>query len=138
VRIHGGSAKFLRPDERSLAILVQKTLAAAPDTLGADFVELRPGIALARGDLDCVLADLNGAALYVLAEGAPDIRGASVREDAAYFIGDHAGFAAGDVERLQSLGATALSIGPISLHSDDVVAVLSNELARLAGSSASL
>ncbi len=138
VRIDGNSAKFIRPDERSLALVVQKTLAASPDALGSDFVELRPGVALARGDIDCVLADLNGAALYVLAEGAPDIRDAHVREDAAYFIGDHAGFAARDVERLQTLDATALSIGPISLHSDDVVAVLSNELARLACSRRSL
>lgn len=130
LRVDSGSAKFIRPDERSLALLVQKTLAAAPDTLGGDFVELRPGMALARGDLDCVLADLKGAALYVLEEGAPDIRDASPRDDATYFIGDHAGFAAGDVERLKTLGAGALSIGPVSLHSDDVVAVLSNELAR--------
>lgn len=138
VRVDGSSAKFIRPDERSLALLVQKTLAAAPDTLGSDFVELRPGIALARGDLDCVLTDLHGAPLYVLAEGAPDVRDAGVREDAAYFVGDHAGFAAGDVARLYSLGATALSIGPTSLHSDDVVAVLSNELARLAGRNGAL
>lgn len=130
LRVDSGSAKFIRPDERSLALLVQKTLAAATDELGHDFTELRPGMALARGDIDCVLADLKGAALYVLDEDAPDIRQATLHDDAAYFIGDHGGFASGDVERLRTLGATALSIGPISLHSDDVVAVLSNELAR--------
>jgi tRNA (pseudouridine54-N1)-methyltransferase len=134
LRVDSSSAKFIRPDERSLALLVQKTLAAAPDELGAAFVELRPGLALARGDLDCVLADLGAVAFYVLAEGAPDIREASLRDDAAYFIGDHAGFAAGDVEHLIALGASLLGIGPVSLHSDDVVAVLSNELARRAHS----
>jgi tRNA (pseudouridine54-N1)-methyltransferase len=132
LRIDSNSAKFIRPDERSLALVVQKTLAAAPEELSNDFVELRPGIALARGDLERVLTDLSGAALYLLEEGAPDIRGVGPSERAAYFIGDHLGFGAGDVERLRALGATALSIGPVSLHSDDVVAVLSNELARLA------
>jgi tRNA (pseudouridine54-N1)-methyltransferase len=131
LRIDGNSAKFIRPDERSLALVVQKTLAAAPHDLGGAFVELRPGIALARGALDLVLSDLHGAALYVLEEGAADLRGISLAGDAAYFIGDHLGFSARDLELLHERGATALSIGPVSLHSDDVVAVLSNELERM-------
>ena len=64
LRIDGKSARFIRPDERSLALLVKKTLAASPDNLGSEFVELRPGVALASGDLDCVLPDLGGASLY--------------------------------------------------------------------------
>jgi tRNA (pseudouridine54-N1)-methyltransferase len=132
LRIHGARARFIRPDERSLALLVKKTLAAAPEALGSEFVELRPGIALARGDLDPVLGDLNGATLYVLDAHAPDVRVIGRRDDeAAYFIGDHLGFEHADRDRLAALGATAMSVGPLSLHSDDVIAVLSNELDRL-------
>src|SRR5215207_1855813 len=40
VRIDGATARFVRPDERSLATLVQKSLAAAPD--GTGFATVRP------------------------------------------------------------------------------------------------
>jgi tRNA (pseudouridine54-N1)-methyltransferase len=132
LRVDSKSAKFIRPDERSLALLVRKTLAAAPDELGSAFVELRPGVALARGDLECVLPDLDGAALYLLEEQAPDVRSVALRhEHAAYVLGDHLGFEQADRGRLTTAGATAVSVGPVSLHSDDVIAVLSNELDRL-------
>jgi tRNA (pseudouridine54-N1)-methyltransferase len=132
LRIDSKGARFIRPDERSLALLVKKTLAAAPDDLGSTFVELRPGVALANGDLDCVLAELGGAALSLLEEHAPDIRGLDLeRSDTAHFLGDHLGFEQADRERLTALGATAVSVGPLSLHSDDVIAILSNELDRL-------
>jgi tRNA (pseudouridine54-N1)-methyltransferase len=131
VRVDSNSAKFIRPDERSLALLVQKTLAAAPDQLGNEFVELRPGIALARGDLEQVLADLRDAALYVLDEHAPDIRGVRLEcANAAYVLGDHLGLTAADQQRLAALGAMSLSVGPRSLHSDDVIAIVWNELDR--------
>jgi tRNA (pseudouridine54-N1)-methyltransferase len=131
LRIDSRSARFVRPDERSLALLVKKTLAASPDDLGGSFVELRPGVALASGDLDCVLSELGRAALYVLEESAPDVRSVALRQDdAAYVLGDHLGFETLDRERFATLGATAVSIGPRSLHTDDVIAVLSNELDR--------
>lgn len=133
LRIDAATAKFIRPDERSLALVIQKTLAAAPAQLNADFVELRPGVALARGDLDVVLPDLAGASLYCLDENAPDLRTAAPPpENAAYLLGDHSGFTAADRERIAALAATPLSIGPLSLHSDDVIAIVSNELDRLA------
>lgn len=133
LRVDGKTAQFIRPDERSLAVLVKKTLSASPDDLGREFVELRPGVALASGDLDCVTRDIGNAALYVLEEGAPDVRGVRLQlADAAYVLGDHLGFDQADRERLSSLGATPVSVGPVSLHTDDVIAVLSNELDRLA------
>ena len=134
LRIDSNTARFVRPDERSLALLVQKTLAGAPPELASTFVEIRPGVALARGDLDCVLADLGSAALYLLQEQAPDLRDESATGalgQAAFFLGDHLGFAEADLARLAAAGATAISIGPVSLHTDDVIAVLSNDLARV-------
>jgi tRNA (pseudouridine54-N1)-methyltransferase len=133
LRVDSNSAKFIRPDERSLALVVQKTLSAAPPELGSSFVELRPGLALARGDLETALADVPGAALYCLEEAAADLRDvAPPPVDAAYLLGDHLGFTAEDRERIAGLGARCVSIGPVSLHSDDVIAVVSNELDRLA------
>ena len=132
LRIDGERARFVRPDERSLALLVKKTLASAPADLGPELAELRPGMALARGDLECVLADLGGAALYLLEAQARDVRDIGLaRGDEAFLLGDHLGLEQVDRDRLLGLGAAAVSVGPMSLHSDDVIAVLSNELDRL-------
>lgn len=133
VRVDTNSARFIRPDERSLALLIKKTLAAVPVELGPTFTEIRPGIAVARGDLDRVLDDLGGTALCILDERAPDVRVTKLpRRDTAYILGDHLGLDETDRERLVARGALSVSVGPLSLHSDDVIAILSNELDRLA------
>jgi tRNA pseudouridine-54 N-methylase len=45
-------------------------------------------------------------------------------------VGDHLGFEAATRDRLGALGASPLSVGPESLHSEDAIAVLHNELDR--------
>jgi tRNA (pseudouridine54-N1)-methyltransferase len=125
LRVDGAAAKYLRPDERSLAVLAKKALDAHRG--GAGFEVLRPGVAVADGGLDGVLADVGRCPRYVLDEGGADVRGVELPSDAVFFLGDHQGFAAGVRE---SLGAVEVSVGPVSLHAEDVVAVLSNELDR--------
>jgi tRNA (pseudouridine54-N1)-methyltransferase len=131
LRVEGAAVRFLRPDERSLATLVQKSLAAARE--GAGFVSVRPGIAVADGGLDVVLDDVGRATFYVLEEGAADVRQATIDVgDPVFFVGDHAGFDAPTRARLASIGARPVSVGPVSLHADDIVALVNNELDRRA------
>ncbi len=131
LRIEGRTARFLRPDERSLAVLLKKALARAAELAGPGFMELKPGIALASGGLDCVLTDLGEAALYVLEAGASDVRGVALPgATAAFFIGDHLGFEASIRATLSQLGARPLSVGPVSLHSEDAITLVLNELDR--------
>jgi tRNA (pseudouridine54-N1)-methyltransferase len=147
VRIDGAAARFVRPDERSLATLAMKILASrADDTApGGAFAEVRAGIAVARGGLDAVFADLGDAAICVLDEGGADLResrdqrndasGANVPaaadlDDVAFFLGDHLGFEAADRAWLASRGARAISVGPRSLHAEDAIAVVLNEIDR--------
>lgn len=132
LRIGGPSAKFLRPDERSLATLVKKTLAACPTPAPETYAELRPGLFLRAGDLPQLLPETGGAPCFVLHEGAPDLREVAAPGRAAwFFIGDHSGLDAAALALLDRHGARRVSIGPVSLHSDDVVAIVSNELDRL-------
>jgi tRNA (pseudouridine54-N1)-methyltransferase len=126
VRVSGESAKFLRPDERSLAILFKKTLAVAS---GPEFAEVRPGLATCSAGLEAVLADVGDAPRYLLHEQGADVRRhAFGGPSATFFIGDHLGFDAATLAQLDGAGCRRLSVGPVSLHSDDVVSVLSNEL----------
>lgn len=125
MRVDGAAARYLRPDERSLAVLAKKALTAPRH--GAGFEGVRPGIAVADGGIDAVLEDLGPCPRFLLDEGGEDVRATPLPPDGAFFIGDHIGVP--DVARA-ALGARALSVGPVSLHAEDVVAVLCNELDR--------
>lgn len=129
LRVEGATVRFLRPDERSLAVLVQKALAAPAE--GSGFVTVRPGIAVAEGGLEAVLADVGEAAAYVLEEGATDLREVGIEAgDVVFFIGDHRGFDEATRARLGALGARAVGVGPVSVHADDAVVIVGNELDR--------
>jgi tRNA (pseudouridine54-N1)-methyltransferase len=131
LRVTGAEAKFVRPDERSLAVLVKKALAGVDDET-ANFVVVRPGIAVASGDVEQALADLGGATLYLLEKGAPDLR--AERElgegDVAFVLGDHLGLDEATRSRVIATGARPLGVGPVVVHSEDAVTIVSNELDR--------
>ena len=137
LRVDGRHVRFIRPDERMLAILVQKALARTPpDAELGVWNEIRPGLAVARGGLETVLADLGAAAAhaYVLEENARDLRdGPLASEDVVVFVGDHKGFDEATRARLDALGATAIGVGPISIHADDAITVVCNEMDRRKG-----
>ncbi|MDB4936882.1 MAG: hypothetical protein JWP87_3854 [Labilithrix sp.] len=134
LRVDGRHVRFIRPDERMLAILVQKALTRAPaDAPPGEFFELRPGLAVARGGVDVVLADVGASATatYVLEENARDLRdGPLASDDVLVFVGDHHGFDEATRARLDALGAVAIGVGPISVHADDAITIVCNEMDR--------
>ena len=133
LRIDGAEIRFVRPDERALALLVQKALGRElPEAAPNAFVTIRPGLARASGDLEAVLADVGpGAVAYVLEEDARDVRELPPTDaDVVVFVGDNHGFSAATRARIAALGATPVGIGPLSLHADDAITVVSNELDR--------
>lgn len=134
LRVDAASVKFVRPDERSLATLMRKALSSRADEGAKGFVEVRPGISVKCGGLEHAIADLGDASLYLLEEGGRDIRdvprfGAS---HSAFFVGDHLGLDPTVRARIVAAGAAPISVGPLSLHADDVIAIVSNELDRRA------
>jgi tRNA (pseudouridine54-N1)-methyltransferase len=129
IRVDGRIAAYLRPDERAMAGRVRAMLATKAE--GDGFDAERQGMAVADGGLDVVLRDVGGSALYVLDEGGADVRTAGIELDrAVFFVGDHLGFDPSTRERLRAEGAIPISVGPVSLHADDAIAVLWNELDR--------
>jgi tRNA (pseudouridine54-N1)-methyltransferase len=129
IRIDGRVAEYVRPDERSLAGLVKKLLATATDAPG--FVPLAHGMSVAAGGLDAVVRDLGHFTPYVLEEETQDLRECPLDlRDPVFFVGDHVGFDETTRGRIAELGATALSVGPVSVHADDAIAILWNEIDR--------
>ncbi len=133
LRIAGRDAQFLRPDERSLALLVKKALERAPPSGDSAFHEVKPGLAVADGGIECVLADAPNATPYWLAEGGTDLRSEALdAPDSLFILGDHLGFDAATRARLEALACQVVSVGPVSLHTDDVVTLVHGELDRRA------
>lgn len=133
LRVDGAIAKFLRPDERSLAILVKKALAFKTDPEDTGWVQVRAGITRMHGDLEQVFQDLEPESHYLLERGAPDVRSQRLNLPAAFWLGDHLGLDHETRQELLAHGARPIGVGPVCLHSEDALAVLSNELDRSAG-----
>jgi tRNA (pseudouridine54-N1)-methyltransferase len=133
LRFDGASARFVRPDQRALATLVQKSLAAP--AAGPEFIEVRPGIAVADAGLELLLTTLGPCTPFVLEEQSQDARAVpDFGHEPLFFVGDHLGFEPGARAALAAFGATPLGVGPASLHAEDAVALISNELDRRATS----
>jgi tRNA (pseudouridine54-N1)-methyltransferase len=132
LRFDGATARFVRPDERSLAVLVKKTLAAF-NAVQPGFVEVREGVAAMAGGIAELLAEFELApgSAFVLEEAAPDLRTlADYGESPLFFVGDHLGFDAATRAALSTFGATPVGVGPLSLHAEDAISVMVNELDR--------
>src|SRR5580692_2628268 len=84
IRVDGRTAEYVRPDERSLAGLVKKLLAAAVETADG-FLHVAHGMSVAIGGLEAVLDDLDSFRPYVLEEKAPDLRESPLDLDDAVF-----------------------------------------------------
>jgi len=127
------TAKFIRPDERALATLLKKTLASDVDAKVVGFQVHKEGIAIAAGGVDAVLDDVGDAQLFLLEETGLEIRHSTALDgeaDRVFFVGDHLGFEKATNARLLALGARRLSVGPVSLHAEDVVTLVTNEMDR--------
>jgi tRNA (pseudouridine54-N1)-methyltransferase len=131
LRFVGQDARFLRPDERSLAWVVKKALSSELGRGARSFVEVKPGVSVAEGDFECVLADAPRATPYLLMEDGDDVRDQTLdADDSLFILGDHLGLDDVTKGRIDALGGRRLSVGPVSLHTDDVVTLVNNELDR--------
>jgi tRNA (pseudouridine54-N1)-methyltransferase len=129
VRIDSRVASYMRPDERTMAGRVRAMLATKAE--GDGFAAERQGMAVADGGLEVVLADLGAGASYVLDEAGADIRDEALDlESPVFFVGDHLGFDPELRARLDASGARSIRVGPVSLHADDAIAIVRNELDR--------
>lgn len=134
VKVDGATVTFLRPDERSLAVTMKKVLADRADEATREWVTVRPGFSVVRGDFGRVLEDVGGATPYVLEMGAEDLRGVDelASRSELFVIGDHLGLPDDVLAELAARGARRVALGPVSVHADDAVTLVTNELDRRA------
>src|SRR5258708_26628517 len=114
-------------------------MAGGVDASGSGFLDVKAGIAMSRGGVADVISDLGRATPYVLDESGPDVRDSKElgRGDVAFFVGDHLGFDDATRASLALIGARPICVGPVSLHAEDAIAIVSNEIDRTAQAQAS-
>jgi tRNA (pseudouridine54-N1)-methyltransferase len=131
LRFEGAAARYLRPDERSLASTCKKALLT--ECAADGFTPVRAGIAVADGGMESLWPELRDCALYVLEPGAADIRHSSIEEaETAFILGDHIGLEPATRAWCAEHGARFVSVGPTALYTEDVIAIVANELDRRA------
>ena len=127
VRFDGASLRGLHPDERSTAALVRTALESRQEAVGHMPVEVSPGLSLVRMGLGETLADLDGTALRLDADGRPAVS-VDPPADPVFVLSDHRSFTDHEVNLLADAGAGTVSLGPEVLHADHAITVAHNWL----------
>ncbi|MDD1679910.1 MAG: tRNA (pseudouridine(54)-N(1))-methyltransferase TrmY [Methanomicrobiales archaeon] len=119
--IRGGEVRSFHPDERSTAALLRKALSLP---VGMMFRPASPGIYVRAAGLETLLAEQS----FVLAEEeGEDIRDTE-NLPMAFLLSDHLNFT--DEERDRFSVYPRVSVGPRSLHADQAITLIHNELDR--------
>ena len=128
IRFDGSAVRYLSPDERSAASLIQKAL----EKNVQDFwTESTPGVSIRKGDLDVLLNSLDKKITY-LREDGEDIRKKKFDEafDPLFVLGDHMGLTQDEERMVLGNDPGIISVGPLSLHADHCIVLLHNEMDR--------
>jgi tRNA (pseudouridine54-N1)-methyltransferase len=133
VRFEGEYVRYLSPDERSSGSLIKKALQKEPSA-----IETRstPGVNTRTATLAGLLDEFveKRFELMYLREDGEDLRGTGAFADNTVFIlGDHVGVTEDEEKLILGAGARLLSVGPRSLHANDCITIIHNELDKREG-----
>jgi len=121
VLFRGSELRSLSPDERSAGALVKKALSIP---CGSEFREAAPGVFVRNGGLERLFTE---HAFAVLDEKGTDIRTVPAVPE-AFLLSDHQNFSDAEVALVKD--APRYSVGPVCLHADHTITVISNEIDR--------
>lgn len=121
VLFRGNGLRSLSPDERSAGALIKKALSTP---CGSEFREAAPGVFVRNGGLERLLSE---QAFAVLDEKGTDIRTVQAMP-AGFLLSDHQNFT--ETEEALVRDAPRYSVGPVCLHADHTITVISNEIDR--------
>lgn len=127
LRFVGEELRYLNPDERSTGALVRHAL------LQPSGAERRSTPGIYVSDLDrkaCFAEAAHQGPLVYLKEGAPDFRHAALSAGLTFVLGDDRDLTAEEEADLGAFAPTLLSVGPKSLHTDQCITLVHNELDR--------
>lgn len=124
VRFDGAEVRNLAPDERAVAGLVRSALGAADRAVGAQPVEVSPGVSVVKGGLAGALeaADTAGLVVQLHEDGTP-VSDLAPPEAATFVLSDHRDFSAEEQTTVDERTDVRVRLGPTRLHADQAVVV---------------
>lgn len=118
------SLRTARPDERSIAGLIDTALAATDDAIGHQPATPVPGIELRTHGLEPTLTDrLNSDPVYVLQEDGTPIDTVSVPDEAGFVLADHENFTPSERDCFADHSVETVRFGPTVVHTDHAVTI---------------
>ncbi len=130
VTFDGGDLRHLHPDERSAASLIRGALAARDGAVGAMAADASPGVTIRQRDFADALDALPESATVVALheDGEPIVDLDPAPSHPVFVLSDHREFTDAEAETLAQAADARVSVGPESLHADQVVTVAHNYL----------
>ena len=125
IRLEGARLQSLSPDLRTNAGLVRRALAHGSRIER----ETSPGVFAARRGLADALDGLREP-LILLREDGKDIRGAEIPRDVAFVLSDSIELTGEEEAVVGTRKAAVCSVGPVSVHTGDAIAIVHNEMDR--------
>lgn len=117
----GSEIRSLSPDERSAGALIKKGLSIP---CGSEFREAAPGVYVRNGGLSRLCAEHT---LAVLDENGEDVRKLDAVPE-MFLLSDHLNFSEEEAALVRD--SPRISVGPVCLHADHTITVISNEIDR--------
>lgn len=94
IYISGETVKRMDPNERSIAIWIQKALKY--EKIEKEWIDVQEGIKVSQRSLQEIVKELSKRPIYVLEEGGENIEKIKIKDDPVFVMGDHLGMPAKD------------------------------------------
>ncbi|SEW22509.1 tRNA (pseudouridine(54)-N(1))-methyltransferase TrmY [Halobacterium jilantaiense] len=127
VRIDAGDLRYMNPDERNVASLLQKALDAKDQAIGHREAESTPGIHVSKRGFEAVLDAVSGTVVELHEDGAP-LADVEPPADPTFVLSDHRDFTDEEAALLADASDQRVRVGPEVLHADHTVTVAHNYL----------
>lgn len=132
VRFEGATIRYLNPDERSTASLIRnaclKKIPAGKEVVSS------PGVFVSRKGFAELVEELSAKGKFVyLKEDGTDVRNYEFPENPIYVVGDTHDLSPEEEAVLKAKNPDRINVGPLSLHANNCVTLVNNEMDRRGG-----
>ncbi|NOY11009.1 MAG: tRNA (pseudouridine(54)-N(1))-methyltransferase TrmY [Archaeoglobi archaeon] len=129
LRFEGGEVRYLAPDERNIAGMINKALKAE---VRRGWTRVSPGVYVSRMGLADLLEELSERGrIYYLREDGVDVDGVELINP-VFVAGDHTGVSPEDEEIILERCSEIVSLGKVPYQADQCVTILNYLLDRRA------